>query len=200
MEHAPQPHHREGIQEQLDKAYDEGHRDNEAIDTDKIVRAEMGHVDDKEMRGVLSLEETTALLKEKGYLDTSFEWKEVHELEIEPFSKEEALDEYKSNGGIVWPTAEELIAFWYETQREGKSVEVLTLNKNCSDDELREMGVRSISPAEVIQYGIRYPEHQSQNVLLSSGGFSLHANNYLIGLAVVKGKRAYWCRCSLCFS
>ena len=35
------PHHREGIQEQLDKAYDEGHRDNEAMKEAKAKIAEI---------------------------------------------------------------------------------------------------------------------------------------------------------------
>jgi len=168
------PHHREGIQEQLDKAYDEGHRDNEAIDADKIVSAEMGHVDDKEMRGKLSLEETVALLNENGYLDASFEGKEVHKLVVKALSKEEAITEYKKSGGVPYisqdlesnmpyltPNVENLDVMIMNFGKEIKSPEALT--------EMDRLGVRPLTYEELIQYGVTYPSHQQKNDLVGLG-------------------------------
>src|SRR3989344_8750424 len=109
MESAPQ-HHREGMQEQLDKAYDEGHHDNEAINNAEAAIgsykreiAEITGIAEKEREAAnpTELEPVLARLREKGYLDTSFEGKEVHELEIQPLSKEEALELFHSRVGAI---------------------------------------------------------------------------------------------------
>lgn len=176
------PHHREGIQEQLDKAYDEGHRDNKAIDAleVEVIKEERGHMDDKEMRGELSLEETVALLKDKGYLDTSFEGKETHRLEIRPLSKEEAIREYEKSGG-------EILGWWgiessgpYTVpQAENLDVMMVSFNRDISnEDALEEMlalGVRSLKREELLQYGIQNPVNKKTLVAINKeyGSFSV---------------------------
>lgn len=61
------PHHREGIQNELDKAYDEAHQDNAWRAYDKaIVSAERKtHISDEEMQSKLSTEEKQWLLNMK---------------------------------------------------------------------------------------------------------------------------------------
>ena len=173
------PHHREGIQNELDKAYDEGHRDNEAINATKaeVVKEESGHMDDKEMRGELSLEETVSLLKDKGYLDTSFEGKEVHPLAMRALSREEAFAEYEKSGGRAWIAKDDFKSKSY-TIPNLNNIDVVILKFNdiepyvglATDQVLERMGslgVRPLTFEETIQYGIAYPAHQEQYGLVS---------------------------------
>lgn len=183
------PHHREGIQNDLDKAYDEGHRDNKAFDESQMKSEGETHISDKEMQGKLSadekamvvekedgiispeLAETLARLKDKGYLDISFEGKEVHELSVRPLSKEEALAEYKKSGW-VWDEIEKNMPY---TTPEAGRLDVMTMNFNkniSSEDAVKEMdtlGVRPLTYEELIQYGIAHPSHQKQKRLVGLG-------------------------------
>lgn len=149
MEHAPQPHHREGIQNELDKAHDEGHRDNKAIDEAKV-----------------ELAETIARVRDAGYLDTSFEGKETHSLTVRPLSKEEALEEYRNSGGAISDALEEKIP--YSIPKEATlDVIIMDFHKLIKGDEalvkMDELGVRPLTHEELIQYGIKYPSHQRTN-------------------------------------
>ena len=167
------PHHREGIQEQLDKAYDEGHEMNEAIDVVEATKEERGHMDDKEMRGELSLEETVALLKDKGYLDTSFEGKEVHELAMRPLTEEQALNEYRNSGGeIRYSVIKENFPYTMSKQ-ENLDVMIMKFDRiiRDSDDifvEMSNLGVRPLTYEELIQYVIANPSNEQLLVALGS--------------------------------
>jgi len=178
------PHHREGIQEQLDKAYAEGHDDNKAFDQasaiireikgEGIVDEARGTLDDKEMREELSQEEVLMLVKESNYLDTSFEGKETHTLNLEALTKEEAFEGYRNSGGKTW-IWDELEKNMPYTTPEAKTLDVMILNFNKdirSDDALLEMdklGVRPLTYEELIQYGIAHPSHQEQKILVGLG-------------------------------
>lgn len=186
MEHAPQ-HHREGIQNELDKAYDEGHRDNEAIDEASVKDEGATHISDEEMQSQFSAREKVmvageeneispelakaiARLKEAGYLDTSFEGKESHRLEMRALSKEEAIEEYKNSGDKTWVWNELEKNMPYTTPKtETLDVMIMNFGENISyDDALAEMNkldVRPLNYEELIQYGIVNPEHQKQKVL-----------------------------------
>ncbi|KKT30774.1 MAG: hypothetical protein UW27_C0002G0106 [Parcubacteria group bacterium GW2011_GWA1_44_13] len=165
------PHHREGIQNELNKAYDEGHEMNEAIDVAEVTKEERGHIDDKEMRGELSLQETVALLKDKGYLDASFEGKEVHELAMRALSKEDALAEYKKSGDKAgaWDEFENMP--YTIPKAENLDVMIMKFNKDVyGDDALAVMGalgVRPLTSEELIQYSIANPSHQEKKALVA---------------------------------
>ncbi len=161
------PHHREGIQEQLDKAYEEGHDDNKAFDeaATKI----------REIKGELSQKEMISLLKENGYLDTSFEGKEVHQLVVLPLTKEEALDGYRNSGGetSVWDELEEDAPY---TTPEAKTLDVMIMDffkKGIRRDEalakMDTLGIRPLTYEELIQYGIAHPNQQKQKALVGLG-------------------------------
>lgn len=140
--------------------------------------AEIAGVTEEERGGGVSpeLAETIALLKDAGYLDTSFEGKEFHPLTIRPLTEEEALDEYKKSGDRAW--------IWDELEKnmpyvvpkaEILSVMIMNFYKSESiesDDALAEMeahGVRPLTYEELIQYGIKYPKHQKQKALVGLG-------------------------------
>ncbi|HAS84787.1 MAG TPA: hypothetical protein DCS23_01785 [Candidatus Yonathbacteria bacterium] len=222
-EHMQQPHHREGIQEQLDKAYDEGHHDNKMVgavemvnkdrerwtaeqmqkyrsglrgamgtreegtspDLAEMTNEERGHMDDKEMRGALSLQETVALLREKGVLDTSFEGKEVHELIMRPITKEQALSEYKNSSGKTYIASEVSEKMTYSTPKaEALNVMIMNFNKIIRSDEavteMNAFGVRPLTYEEIIQYGVAHPSHQKQKILVGLGGEHLVDGNVVL--------------------
>ncbi len=176
--------HRKEFENLLNKAQDEAHQDNKAFDEAQakianikgadIARKEYGEIGDKEARGGLSLEETAALLKENGYLDTSFEGKEVHELVMRALSKEEAIDEYKKSGGetFVWNEMEMNMPYTIPNA-ENLYVMIMSFNKEIrSDEALAEMdklGVRPLTYEELIQYGIAHPSHQEQKYFVGLG-------------------------------
>ena len=171
------PHHREGIQEQLDKAYDEGHRDNEAMKEAKAKIAEIkGKTGETEREFVSSPEQAEALsrLRDAGYLDTSFEGKEVHELIMRALPKDEALAEYMASGGKTW-VWDELEKNMPYTTPEAKTLDVMMVNFNKaigSDEAIAEMdalGVRPLTYEELIQYGIAHPSHQEKKILVGLG-------------------------------
>lgn len=161
------PHHREGIQEQLDKAYEEGHHDNKAFDE---AAAKI-----REIKGELSQKEMISLLKENGYLDTSFEGKEVHQLVVLPLTKEEALDGYRNSGGetSVWDELEEDMPY---TTPEAKTLDVMIVDffkKEIMRDKalakMATLGIRPLTYEELIQYGIAHPNQQKQKALVGLG-------------------------------
>ncbi|OHA83824.1 MAG: hypothetical protein A2937_02000 [Candidatus Yonathbacteria bacterium RIFCSPLOWO2_01_FULL_47_33b] len=191
MESAPQ-HHREGIQELLDKAYDEGHRDNVAMKEGEVVEERVGHMDDKEMHGKSSQERTLSFLRDRGYLDTSFEGKEIHHLVVESLSKKEAFDRYCSSGRTsVWDGLEENMPYMTP---EGTTLDVMIMKFNKvigSDEAITEMatlGVRPLTYEELIQYGIAYPTHQEKDAFNGLGSKHTFENgNVLTPRLVLSG-------------
>lgn len=198
MEQMPQSHHREGVQEQLDKAYDEGHQDNKSFDEAeaKIADEESGHMDEKEMHGTLSLEETVKLLKNKDYLDTSFEGKETHPLVMRALTKKEALAEYKKAGGgaFVWSELEENMPYVIPSP-ENLDVMVINFGEDVGSEwvlaEMNRLNVRPITYEELIQYSIANPEHQKQQHHLVALGTKYFFNGALRALELgdTSGKR-----------
>ena len=123
---------------------------------------------------LVELEPVLALLREKGYLDTSFEGKEVHELAMRALSKEEALDEYDrtNNKPYINPDLEKYMPY-KTTETENLVVMMMSLNKNTNCDEvlaeMDKLGVRPLTYEELIQYGIAHPSHQEQNEIIGLG-------------------------------
>lgn len=109
-----------------------------------------------------------------GYLDTSFEGKEIHPLEIKPLTKDEALAAYHQSGGKTW-IWDELEKNMPYTIPDAKHLDVMIVNfgKGISGDnavaEMDNLGVRPLTYEELIQYGITNPEHQKQNYLVGLG-------------------------------
>lgn len=185
MEQMPQ--HRDGIQEQLDKAYDEGHHDNKVIDEIKVRTEGEVHISDEEMQSQLSTEEKAMVskketmspelievisrLREKGYLDDSFEGKEVHPLIVRSFSKDEALDAYRKSGGETRIGNETEKNMPY-TIPKNEVLNVMVTNFDINPETVIEMdkvGVRPLTYEEIIQYGIQNPSHQKQRTLIGLG-------------------------------
>lgn len=118
--------------------------------------------------------ETIDRLKEAGYLDTSFEGKESHHLEMRSLTKEQSLDEYRNSGGetYVWDDLEKNMPY---TTPKTETLDVMILNfgKNIGSDEalaeMDKLGVRPLTYEELIQYGITHPDHQMQNYLIGLG-------------------------------
>lgn len=133
-------------------------------------------------RGKMSVLDTVlASLKEAGYLDTSFGGKETHSLTIRPLTKEQVLDEYKNSGGTYdWYEFEKKMS--YSTPKaEALDVMILNFNKDIADDEalakMGKLGVRPLTNAELIQYGIAYPSHQKKKLLVGLGTkYIFHSN------------------------
>lgn len=136
------------------------------------MKEEKGHIDDKEMRGELSLEETIALLKDAGYLDTSFEGKETHPLAIRALSKEEALEEYKTSGGKAGVWDEFKINFPYTTPK-AETLDVMMMNfgkeitRGEADTEMGKFGVRPLTYEEFVQFISVNPSFDEQNPLVA---------------------------------
>lgn len=182
MEYKPQPQHRDGIQNELDEAQ---------------VKSEGGtHVSNEEMVPTLSAEEKAqgvreeamspelaeklALLREKGYLDTSFEGKEVHKLTVRALSKEEAFAEYKASGGdtLILDDFEEDNIFYKTPEVKKMDVMIMIFPDSSYAPTLRlmealkimnECKVRPVTYEELVQYGTAYPSHQVQSVLIALG-------------------------------
>lgn len=129
------------------------------------------------------LAETLARLRKKGYLDTSFEGKEVHELATRSLSKVEALAEYKKSGGEAWVWSELEKNMSYSTPKaESLDVMILNFRKSIGSDEavaeMDALGLRPLTYEELIQYGTTYPSHQKQKGLVALG------NKYTLGVYV----------------
>jgi len=146
------------------------------IDSYKNEIAEITGVTEEERESIPSPE--LARIRDAGYLDTSFEGKEIHRTSIGDLSKEEALDRYKKSGGATW--------VWDELEKNmpyvvpnAENLDVMIINFNkyiSSDDAIKEMdalGVRPLTYEELIQYGIAHPSHQEQKALIGLG--SKHA-------------------------
>lgn len=133
-------------------------------------------------RGNMSVLNTAlARLKEAGYLDTSFEGRETHPLIIRALTKEQALGEYKNSGGTYdWYEFEKKMS--YSTPKaEALDVMILNFNKGIANDEalakMGKLGVRPLTNAELIQYGIAYPSHQKKKLLVGLGTkYIFHSN------------------------
>lgn len=190
------PHHREGIQNELDKAYDEAHRDNNELKSQQLTEELHNTLSDTEAHGEPSehekaiadreknmspeLAETIALLKEAGYLDTSIEGKVVHSLDIRSISKNEAVREFKKHGG-------EFLGWWemegdapYDVpQAEKLDVMMVNFNRDISNDdaleEMNELGLRSLTREELLQYGIQNPPQKVTLVAINKkyGSFAV---------------------------
>lgn len=124
------------------------------------------------IQGVLSLEETITLIKDKGYLDTSFEGKELHHLEMRPLTKEEALFKFDHSGGRTWinPDIEDIPYVIPKVE----TLDVIIVYFGYVEGaeaiaEMDKLGVRPLAFEELIQYGIAYPEHQKQYALTVFG-------------------------------
>lgn len=127
--------------------------------------------------GQTSLEhfaDTVLRLRASGYLDTSFEGKESHSLEIKPITKDEALFAYRQSGGKTWIWDELEQNMPYMTPKaEHLDVMIMNFGKNISSDdaiaEMDKLGVRPLTYEELIQYGIMHPEHQKSKWLIGLG-------------------------------
>lgn len=113
-------------------------------------------------------------VRASGYLDTSFDGREVHPLVIRPLAKEQAFAEYRAGDGEpwVWNELEDNMPY---VVPEVKWLNVMILDfgkdfpSNGVDFEMDNLDVRPLAYEELIQYGIVYPEHQKQNLLLGLG-------------------------------
>lgn len=115
-----------------------------------------------------------------GYLDTSFDGREVHPLPIRSLTKEQALDAYKksSDKAYIWDELEKNMPY---TMPKAETLDVMILNfgKHIGSDEalaeMDKLSVRPLTCEELIQYGIAHPEHQKPLVGLgikhTLGGF-----------------------------
>ncbi|MDO8604699.1 MAG: hypothetical protein Q7K40_04900 [bacterium] len=141
-----------------------------------------------------SLKSTLARLRDRGYLDTSFESKETHRLTIKSLSKEEAIERYRQSGGGTWvwdeleknmpytiPTTETLDVMMMGFGRSIKSGTAL--------DEMDALGVRTLTKEEIIHYGTAFPSHQEKNFLGSLDKFVMDSNPHAAVLEVYGGKR-----------
>lgn len=152
------PHHREGVQKQLDNAHEEGA--TIISDEEKAVVAS----GEKEISPGLT--ETIARLKEKGYLDTSFEGKEIHELNILPLTKDEALAGYGANSVMLTGYIEEqsVWPYRYKTMMYTESAR----NPRGSKWTLRDVDSRPIGPKGAIDY--RYERKADELKKYHTGG------------------------------
>ncbi len=120
------------------------------------------------------LNSTLARLRERRYIDTSFEDRETHPLIIRSLTKKKALDEYRESGGKTWVLDEivkkmpyiilsptELHVIIMKFDRHIKIYEALA--------EMSALGVRPLIYEELIQYGTTYPSHQKKNSLIALG-------------------------------
>lgn len=133
------------------------------------------------------LAETIARLNEAGYLDTSFEGKEVHELVIRPLSKEEALREFSEQVGTIGGYDENIEKDMPYTTPTPESLDVLILNFNKSLDipnvyleEMGTLGVRSLTNEEFIQYCLKYASRIKNNeahIALGSGEYFVNGES-----------------------
>lgn len=129
------------------------------------------------------LAETIARLRDAGYLDTSFEGKDFHRLEIRALSKEEAMAEYKNSGGETRVDSK-LEAFMPYAVPKTENLEVMMMNfkgGRGSESFIKEMnrcGVRPLTYEELIQYGIAHPSHQEQETLVGLGSIHFGFSSY----------------------
>lgn len=135
MEHAPQPQHREGIQNELDKAYAEAHEDNKEMKESEAKTAEKSSVSHE-------LAETIARLRDAGYLDSSFEGKEVYPLVVRALSEEEAVEEYKKSGNKFVYDGMKMSDLYEKPKEETLNVMIMTFSD--TDDEEDDMGSRDV--------------------------------------------------------
>ena len=157
----------------LDDAREQIEKLTAEIDQYKNQIAEITEVTEEERESISSSLEL-ARIRDAGYLDTSFEGKEVHRLVIEPLTKEEALDRYKNSGGKtwVWNELEKKMPYTIPTA-ETLDVMIINFNKDIGSDEaiaeMDKLGVRPLTYEELIQYGIAHPEHQKQKIFVGLG-------------------------------
>lgn len=121
---------------------------------------------------------TLEALRAPGYLDSSFEGKEVYRLVIRPLTKEQALDEFRKSGGTTW-IRRELEGYVPYTIPKAETIDVMIMNfgRNIrSDEALTEMdklGVRTLPPEWFIQYRTAGRGHQKKKWLISLTKFLL---------------------------
>lgn len=120
-------------------------------------------------------------VRASGYLDTSFDGKEVHPLAIRSLTKKEALDEYRKSGGKIWDELEKNMPYVVPEPR-GLSVMILDFGKRiryCKAlAEMDVLGVRPLTYEELVQYGVVYPIHQRRKDLVGLG--TKHVLNALL--------------------
>lgn len=120
-------------------------------------------------------------IRASGYLDTSFDGKEVHRLLIRQLTKEEAFDEYRTSGGDtwVWNRLEKNIP--YAILKVGiLDVMFLGFGRSIGSDEgvaiMDNLGVRPLVFEEHIQLGILRPSYQEKNPLVALTKYTLVGN------------------------
>lgn len=113
-------------------------------------------------------------VRTSGYLDTSFDGREVHPLVIRPLTKEQALAEYRnsSENAIVWHELENNMPYMVPNE-ELLNVMILDFDSYTvfSDilAEMNNLSVRPLAYEHLIQYGVVYPKHQIQKTLIGLG-------------------------------
>lgn len=118
-------------------------------------------------------------VRASGYLDTSFDGREVHPLVIRPLTKEEAFTEYCNSGGKTWILNELEENMPYAVLKaEALNVMILNFGREIGSDfalaVMDKLGVRPLIYEELIQYGILYPGHQSLKILVGIGTIHMH--------------------------
>lgn len=104
MEGAPQPQHRDNIQDLLDKAHDEAVLDNQELTGKKIIDEQYNHISDTDINGTVlesetwlnELQESLKKLGSKAEIDKSIEGGQIH-LEIDQTTMENLKDYDSAN-------------------------------------------------------------------------------------------------------
>lgn len=113
-------------------------------------------------------------VRASGYLDTSFDGREVYPLTIRPLTKRQAFAEYRNSGGRTWVWSElEKNMPYIVPKAEKLDVMILKFGRSIGDDkalaEMDNLDVRPLIYEQLIQYGIARPEHQKQKFLIGIG-------------------------------
>lgn len=122
------------------------------------------------LRNALCTSSVLARASASGFLDTSFDGREVHHLVIRPLTEKQALDEYRKSGGNT-QVSDNLIKNMTYTMPTADTLDVMILNFgyweeiNYAITGMKNLGIRGLSYEEIIQYGISYPKHQKQIIL-----------------------------------
>lgn len=113
-------------------------------------------------------------VRASGYLDTSFDGREVHPLVIRSLTKEQALAEYRASGGetLIRDELEKNMPYTVP-KAEKLGVMILNFGNDIGSYEAvaiaDELGVRPLTYEWLTQYGITHPEHQKKKALVGLG-------------------------------
>lgn len=129
-------------------------------------------------------------LRASGFIDESFDKKSVHELEIKPLTKEEAISAFRASGdpGFISDYYMENLPYNVPDAKILQMVLTSPGKKINSDQDTQEfldkmgsLGLRPATLEELFQFTIANPEYQVKNDLV---GLGTRVNIYRKGLSV----------------